>query len=509
MHFLGLALPLALLQIYDRILPAQAYGTAVFLVLGVGVAIILEAILRYGRHVLFASMAAQLELRTALKIFDRLFVVDINEIEHRGPAKISDALRAVAKVRDFWSGQAGAALYEIPFVIIYIVLIAYIGGWLALIPFILLCAAIVSALVLNRHIARATSDLESSEHLRHDFSWASFAALSYLKGIGAEGMVGAIWRRISARHLLDSTVVDVYMGWVRENATTIGQLSTIMVVAFGALEVISGTMTTGALAACSILAGRSIGPAMASLGYWAQLTRVQAEQAKIDDLLALPDNSALASVAEPVSAVVTTGQLKIDAPFLGSEAMLIKAGEVVHIDAVDTALSSRFLTAVAGMSDDNQIAISIDGQELSKFKREVYRSSVMLVAKQSALLPGSILNNMVLYDARYHQDVEKYVRALGMKAYLDKLRYGILTDVGGAGSAVLSEGMVQRIGLIRALVRQPKILLIDHAASAIDLDGIKRLADLLRSLQGEMTILIATNQPVLIAACSRSLPLAA
>lgn len=507
MHFLGLALPLALLQIYDRILPAQAYGTATFLVLGVGVAIILEAILRYGRHVLFANMAARLELQTSMQIFERLAEADINQIERRGPAKIADTLRSVAQVRDFWSGQAGAALYEIPFVLIYIGLIAYIGGWLALIPLALFCAAIVLALVLNRRIAGASSALDLSEHLRHDFSWASFAALPYLKGIGAEGIVGAIWRRISARYLRDSAVLEVRMGWVRENATTIGQLSTILVVAFGALEVISGAMTTGALAACSILAGRSIGPAMASLGYWAQLTRVQEAQAKIDDLLALPDNPALASVAEPCSAAVTEGQLKLVAPYLGAETIVINPGEIVHLDTLDTALSSQFLTAVAGMSDDERITVSIDGQSLSHFTRDAYRSSVMLVAKQSALVPGSILNNLVLYDARYHQDVEQFVSALGMKPYLDKLRYGILTDVGGAGNAALSEGMIQRIALIRALVRQPKILLIDHAASAIDLDGIKRLADLMRSLQGHMTILIATNQPALIAACSRSLQL--
>lgn len=509
MHVLGLALPLALLQIYDRILPAQAYGTATFLVLGVGIAIIFEAILRYGRHVIFANMAARVELKTATQIFDRFAAVDINQIERRGPAKITDALRAVAQVRDFWSGQAGVALYEIPFVIVYLALIAYIGGWLALIPLGLFGLAILLAIVLNPRLARASSELDQSEHLRHDFSWASFAALPYLKAIGAEGMVGAIWRRISARYLNAGSQVEVHMGWVRENAATIGQLSTILVVAFGALEVISGAMTTGALAACSILAGRSIGPAMASLGYWAQLTRVQEAQAKIDDLLALPDNPALASVSEAQSALVSHGQLSVVAPFIGAESIQIQPGEIVHIVARDTVLSSRLLTAISGMSDDNEIKVAVDGHDLAQFKRDEYRASVMLLSKQTALIPGSILNNITLYDARYHQDIEQYVSALGMKPYLDKLRYGILTDVGGAGVAALSEGMIQRIALIRALVRQPKILLIDHGASAIDLDGIKRLADLLRSLRGQITILIATNQPALIAACSRSLQLGA
>lgn len=233
MHLLGLALPLALLQIYDRILPAQAYGTATFLVLGVGVAIVLEAVLRFGRHVLFANLAARLEVQTTEKIFERLYSVDINQIELRGPAKITDALRAVGQVRDFWSGQAGSAVYEIPFAIIYIALIAYIGTWLAVIPLCLFLLAIVLAVLLNRRISRASNVLDEHEQLRNDFSWASFAALPYLKAIGAEGAVGAIWRRISAAYLRSSAIVEVNMGWVRENAATIGQLSTILVVAFG------------------------------------------------------------------------------------------------------------------------------------------------------------------------------------------------------------------------------------------------------------------------------------
>lgn len=164
-------------------------------------------------------------------------------------------------------------------------------------------------------------------------------------------------------------------------------------------------MTTGALAACSLLAGRSIGPAMASLGYWAQLTRVQEAQAKIADLLTLPDNPALADSAETDSAQVIHGQLKISATFVGEQAALISAGELVHLDA-DTVLASRLLTAISGMSDDAQIEITVDGSPLEHFKREDYRANVMLVTKNAAMISGSILNNMVLYDARYHQLAE-------------------------------------------------------------------------------------------------------
>lgn len=133
---LALALPLSLslLQIYDRILPSQSFGTAVFLVVGVGIAIMLEAMLRYGRTALFAHIAAKYESEFTTKIFDHLLKADINAVEKLGTASVIDGVRSVAQVRDIWSGSAASAFYEVPFVFVYIGLIAYIGGWLAIIP---------------------------------------------------------------------------------------------------------------------------------------------------------------------------------------------------------------------------------------------------------------------------------------------------------------------------------------------------------------------------------------
>ena len=503
MHILGLALPLALLQIYDRILPSQAYGTAVFLVIGVGIAILLEATLRYGRQALFASIGARYEAQATMTALDRLQHADIAEVERRGTAAVSDALRSIGQVRDFWSGQAGAALYEAPFVVLYIALIAYIGGWLAVIPLVLFVLAVVVAMKLNPTIKTMAEDHEKDERRRSDFVWALFGALDYLKAIGAEGSLGRLWRSLNARYMATSAELETRMGWVRENASAIGQLATVLIVAFGAMEVVAGNLTTGALAACTMLAGRSIGPAMASLGYWSQLARIGEAQARVDDLTGLPPNAALGR--REAQATVSRGEIRIEAPGLLDQAVTIQAGEVVHLDTQETPLVSRLLTAIAGLTHDPDLRITVDGHELGDFGHQGYHEAVMLVSRQLALVPGSILNNLTLYDPRYNAEVGQYCEALGLQSHIDKLKNGILTEVGPGTAEHLDEGLYQRIAIIRALVRKPRILLLDHAASGIDLDGIKRLAETLKSMQGQTTVLISTYKEPLIAACNRSL----
>jgi ATP-binding cassette subfamily C protein LapB len=122
-----LALPLALLQTYDRILPNEAYSTTFVLALGVSIAIVLEALLRYGRSVLFAYIGEAFEGRMTLREVDHLMRANGKAVHEYGVPALSDALRAVSQVRDFWSGSAAAALHELPFLVIYIALIAYIA----------------------------------------------------------------------------------------------------------------------------------------------------------------------------------------------------------------------------------------------------------------------------------------------------------------------------------------------------------------------------------------------
>ncbi len=512
MHLLALALPMALLQIYDRILPAQAIGTATVLIAGVAVAIVLEAFLRYGRTALFAHAGARFEAEATARALERLAVADVAAVEKRGAAAVADALRAIGQVRDFWSGQAGVALYEAPFVLVYLALIAYIGGWLSWIPAALFALAALVALFFNSPVERAATAAEQADARRRDLMWTTFAGIDDVKAMGAENAVSQAYRRLNANYMGASAHLETRMAWIRENAGFFGQLATILVVAFGALEVMDGQLTTGALAACSILAGRSIGPAMGSLGYWSQLARIREAERRVAGLFDLPPVKALDTrVAADGAArgpAVERGALRIDAPGLLPAPVNIAPGEVVHVDGPDDAEVSRLLTCIAGLASDPVVRVTVNGHPQAEFAHRDYRAAVCLVSRQPALVPGSILANLTLFDSRYNEAALELCARLGLQPYLDRLRHGVLSEVGPGAAEHLDEGIYQRIFLIRALVRRPRILLLDHAAMGIDLDGVKRLATQLQSLAGNTTVLVASHKPALVEACTRRLTLA-
>ena len=184
-HLLALAVPLALLQTYDRILPNQAYGTTFVLAIGVTVAIVLEAVLRYARAVLFAHIGAASESQMTVRVLDRALRADSKALHQLSIPELSYAVRGVAEVRDFWSGNAAVALHELPFALIYIVLIAYIGGWLALIPLAFTILALIVAVMVSRSMVGALRDVEDAQLARRKLGWGIFLCIAEAKAMAA------------------------------------------------------------------------------------------------------------------------------------------------------------------------------------------------------------------------------------------------------------------------------------------------------------------------------------
>jgi ABC-type bacteriocin/lantibiotic exporter with double-glycine peptidase domain len=502
-HLLGLALPLALLQVYDRILPSHGYGTATLLITGVGIAILLDAFLRYGRSRIFIDLGARYEARMTVSLFERLLHADISELERRGNSWINNAVRSVSKIRDISSGQAALALYEIPFIFVYIGLIAYVAGWLAWIPLVLFVIALVAALFNKRATEQAAEQVEQQERRRQDLVWNIASGVSYFKSMGSESALGRLFNRANESLMTASARLDARSAFVSENSMLLSQLSTVFIVFFGAQEVIDGNLTTGALAAATLLAGRSIAPAMASLGYLARLAQSREAQARVEEVLNLPLSPALCH--EDGLGLPESLQLELAGRVVAGGKQMIAQGELVHLDCDDPSLASVVLEDIAGLGSSSGIEISINGKPMHDYAADGWRDAVCLVPRLSTLLPGSILNNLTLYDPRYNEKARDYAARLGLDAHINNLRNGILTEVGPSAAEELNQGAYQRISLIRALVREPSVMLLDHAASGLDMDGLKRFATILAELRGKTTVIIATRKTSLIEACDRSL----
>jgi ATP-binding cassette, subfamily C, bacterial LapB len=494
-HLLALAVPLALLQTYDRILPNEAYSTTFVLAFGVSVAIVLEALLRYGRSVLFAYIGEVFEGRVTLLELEHLMRANGKAVHALGVPALSDGIRAVGQVRDFWSGNAASALHELPFLVIYIVLIAYIGSWLALIPTVLVIIALIAALLVTRATETTMRDFEAAEAERRDLAWGIFGGLVEVKAMAAEPMLTRRYRDVVGRAMLANGRLEDQMALIRENGALLSQISIIAVVTFGAFMVVAGNLTTGGLAACTLLAGRSIGPAMSAFVYLSRLSYRREAQHKIERVLSLPEAPLWSGSGDRI---FRGGEIAISGSALQDGPVTIPQGNVVHVEAVDPLAATATLEAVARLDDILDLNVSYDGLPATAFENRSLRDAIAMVSARTDMMNGTLLDNMTLFSPQYNSDAIRLMQRLGLNAFVDGLKQGLMTVAGPAGAEIVSPGVAVRIGLIRALVRRPTILCLDEVSGALDLDGMRRLVDSLKEIKGYTTIFLVSHDPALL-----------
>ena len=507
-HVLSLAVPLALFQTYDRILPNQAYGTTFVLAVGVSIAIVLEAVLRYGRAVLFAHVGAAFESRGTVRLLEHVMRADGRSMHRLTMPVLTYALRAVWEVRDFWSGNAAAALHELPFAVVYLALIAYIAAWLALIPLVLTIVAALAALAVFRSTAAAVEEAEAAQLERRNFGWGIFLGIAEAKAMAAEALLTARYRDTVAR-VMDATArVENRETLIAENGSLLAQLATIGVVTAGAFMVIGGELTTGGLAACTLLAGRSVGPTIAAFGYLGRNNQKREAEGRMSRILSLPLAPVWAASDTGERRLFAGGDIMLSGDALPDGAVSIPQGAFVHVDSADSLLATGLLRTVARLDDRLGLSIMFDGEPSSVYDPYSLRRGLTKASSRGELIRGSLLDNLTLFSAQYEAGAIQLSERLGLSTFVDGLRQGYMTPVGPGGAEIVSPGVSARIGLIRALVRQPLVLCLDQVDSFLDLDGIKRLAELLKELKGHTTVFLVSGTSMMVELADRKLQVA-
>ncbi|MEJ6061320.1 ABC transporter transmembrane domain-containing protein, partial [Aliivibrio salmonicida] len=155
-NILSLSIPLVVLQIYDRILPNQSYGTAVLLLSGASIAILIDAFLRFVRSWILAAASINTETKMYSYILHQLTELPAKQLLSLKPGHLQEGLKGISSIKEFYSGGLLSGLIDVPFVLIFLSLVAYVGGELVLIPIIVwIIAAVFVCLFSNKSYQHA------------------------------------------------------------------------------------------------------------------------------------------------------------------------------------------------------------------------------------------------------------------------------------------------------------------------------------------------------------------
>lgn len=500
-NVVALALPLAMLQVYDRILPNANIATLDLLVLGVGIAMVAEIFLRHMRESIAAGIAARFEHRGHVQSLTRLLRMPMADFEKDGGGSHLERLAAVDQLRDQVGGRSFIALIDFPFVFVYLGLIFFLGHELVLVPLALAGLFAAIALVQGLLLQKVVEETSLQDERRQNFMIETLGGIHTVKALAAEAPMLRRFERLLENAIGGRRQVTLRNASVQMMAALFSQLTTVLVVAGGALLVMDGRMTTGSLAACTMLAGRITPVVQGGLSVWLRRQTLRVARRRVESTFAIPNagirpalpnasGAARVTLSGVSHGVRTDGQ-----PVLRNIDLTLEPGDSISIRGGNGSGKSLLLWLMTGQLTPDKGSVAIDGIDLSTIDPTSLHRHIGYLSDQGDLVQGTLLENLTLFDRDRETVAMKVAAELGLNDVAAYLSQGFEAKLGGRIANILPRGVVQRIAIARVLVQEPRLLLFDDAAMLLDGAAENLLMEAIRRRKGACTLVIVSHRP--------------
>lgn len=491
-NLLALALPIVVLQVYDRVLPNAANGTLVLMALGLFVALGTDGVLRTARGALSAWGAAQFEHRAMVSATARMLSADSAELAREPAGSWVDRFAAIDRLAGQAASDSRFLAIDLVFAALFFAVLLAVAGPLAWTVAGVLSAAAIATWFLARAQRRALSDRSRLDDHRLDFMLQTLTAFATVKSLAAEALMLRRMERLQSTGANQSWKVVRLAGLAQSAAPLLTGTIMGMTAGLGALAVSEGRLTMGGLAAAVLLAGRLAQPCLKAIGSTGQIEAARLARARLAEIAALDPVRPLTRLADLTAKGSAPPDLDATAPAIAfdgaeDERIEIAAGEVVLADGEE---AHDLLRGVAGLGPLSHGDVHIHGQPAA----EVAGSAVLFAGPRPVLFSGTLLDNATGFDANRIDAALGAAAELGLASDVSRLADGWETVV-ASGDRRLPEGLRQKLSLVRVLAAAPRVLVLEHPSGALDRESDALLIAALEARAGQTTILMATPRP--------------
>lgn len=514
LNVLTLALPLVVLQVYDRIIPSQSTDTFTFMVLGLITVVFLDGALRYLRTYVTTWAGTRFEHAASVRACDQFLGAEVQDFETTPPGVQMERYSAIEALREHQSGQGLVSYAELPFAFLFVGLIALIGGPLVYAPIAVCVVAAIFAIWLGMCLDRIVRERNELDDDRYNFIFQVLNGIHSVKGLGMEALMCRHYQHLHApvSYVMEKLVFYSALG--QSVGAILSNFAMVSVALLGSVYVINGDLTGGSLMACTLLGGRAIQPLIRMIGVWVQYRSLKLSNERLNALGAIrqennsPEN--IANTPEITGDIrfekATIYQSNTGFPIFKDLDLHFKAGEIIAILGQVGGGKSALLETIAGFIPVTEGSMKFDGVDSRDLSYRKLRQQMGYVRQNAPLFRGTLRENLTKFRNREHLPAALEIAdKLGLSEIIAAMPKGLETPVGESASEGLSGSVQQMVSLTLTFADKPKILLLDEANTALDGDADRRLREYLETLKGQSTVLMITERPSLINIADRVL----
>ena len=511
-NLLAVSVALFSLQVYDRVIPHQSEPTLWVLALGAMLAIVLEGMLKGARSGLMDMTGRRIELVVQDRLMARLLGMKGNPQERR-PSQIFNAMREFGSVREFFTASTIGTIADLPFILIFLALVATIGGnlvWVLVVGGILM---VLPGFLLRGKMVEMTKATQGASTRQAKLLYEAVFETETVAITRGEDRIKRLWAELVTLNAVKSSEQRKLTSLLTYWAQGVQQATYVGAVMVGTFMVFSGDFTVGTIIAIGILTGRTLGPL-------AQLSATMARWSNVKGALEALEAIAGAKQAEDTGRKYLrrerlTGAYELrnlefrydpaSAPTVDIAALAIPAGQHIAVLGTNGSGKSTLLRLLAGLYDPTSGRVLIDGVDLGQVHPRDLRRGIGYLGQEVRLFAGSLRDN--LNTTQLERDDERLLEALdfaGLGPFVRSHPRGLDLEIKEMGEG-LSVGQKQSLGWARIWLQDPAVAILDEPTAALDQTLETTLVSRLRVWLEGRTAIIATHRVPILQLTTRTL----
>lgn len=507
-NLLMLAPPLYMLQVYDRVMSSRSPETLLFITLLLVWLFATLGALEFVRARILTRTAFEIDYGLAPRIFTALHTNTFQQ-----PDQINNhALQDLATIRQFLSGSAPFAFFDIPWTPVYLILLFLFDplfGWFA----VGAASILITLALLNEwSTAKQQKAAAQTQHHATEMVSASLRNCEVIQALGMQGNLRDIWQVKYEQALQENLQVADRSGMFVSLSKTLRMLFQSLILGLGAYLAINNHITAGMMIAGSIIMGRALAPIDQSIGAWKQFIAARNGFYRLLEYLKSQPETIKRMSLPPPEGNIQVENVALIPPGAKDYALKgisfsLRAGQSLAIIGPSAAGKSSLVRALLGIWPMTHGKVRLDNTEIHHWNRVELGLNIGYLPQDVELFNGTIAENIVRFGELDHNKIIQATQLAGADSMIRNLPEGYETQI-GQGGTVLSGGQRQRIGLARAIYGEPKLVILDEPNANLDEQGelaLNRACQLLK--QQDCTLIVVSHRKSILSIVDKILVL--
>ncbi len=511
-NLFAIASSLFVMNVYDRVIPNSSYSTLTVLAIGILTVYVFDFILKNLRAHFLDHAGKKADIKISARLFQQMMGMKM-ATRPASAGVMASHMREFESLRDFFTSATMTVIIDLPFVLLFVLLIAIIGGPIAFVPLAAIPITIILGFIMQKPLEKVTKQSMMESALKNALLFETITGLETIKVQAAEGHTQRNWEELTEKSARTSTKSKQINALALNLAVLVQQVASVAVVVVGVFLIANAKISMGALIACVILTGRGLAPLSQVAALLTRMHQSREGLKQLNELMKRPVERP--SDKHFISMPSVRGRVEFQdvlfhypgqsIPALNRVSFVIEPGDHVGIIGAVGSGKTTIERLLINLYQPESGSVQLDGTDVRQIDPGDLRRNIGAVQQSPQLFYGSVRSNITMgHETAPDRAVLRAAELAGVTEFLRDSQAGLDTEVGERGEA-LSGGQRQAVAIARALLYDPPVLVLDEPTSSMDPASENRLRKRLEMVTKNRTTILITHKGAMLSLVNKIL----